>query len=79
MVMRARPPSPDEDFAFRRVEEALNQRFPELPRAAVELAVREERQRFDDSPVREFLPLLVQRAAAERLRKAAIPGPRRPV
>jgi hypothetical protein len=30
--------------------------------------------RFDGRPIRDFVPLLVERAAAERLREVAVPA-----
>jgi hypothetical protein len=46
----------------------LKQRFPALDPVVIELALRLEHQRFDGRPIRDFVPLLVERGVAEQLR-----------
>ena len=41
--------------------------FPSLSAAAVERAVAESRPEFDGNPIRDFVPLFVERAAKHRL------------
>jgi hypothetical protein len=67
----------DEGQAFEEVVHRLTERFPLVPGHIVESVVQAERRRLDGRPVRAFLPLLVERAAAERLREA-VRGPESP-
>ena len=63
--------SPQVDDEVRVLEEVLRRltdRFPEVPAEVVSGIVQAERQRLDGRPIREFMPLLVERASAERLR-----------
>jgi hypothetical protein len=48
------------------VQQRLRQRFPEADAVVVEAAVRLSHARLP-GPVRDFVPLLVERAACERL------------
>lgn len=48
----------------------LVSRHPALPRATIERLIAEEQSRFDDAPVRGFVPILVGRAARARLVEA---------
>lgn len=52
--------------AFDRVAEKLAGRFPDIPAETVVDAVRAEHQRFMDSSVRDFLPILVERSLRRR-------------
>nr|WP_078281260.1 hypothetical protein [Mycobacteroides franklinii] len=47
--------------------EQLHSRHPGLTRDVVEAVVRAEHSRFDDSPLRDYVPLLVERRAREEL------------
>jgi len=47
--------------------EQLHGRHPGLTRDVVEAVVRAEHSRFDDSPLRDYVPLLVERRAREEL------------
>lgn len=58
----------DEAKAFASVTRHLQQRFPRLPEVRIRTAVEAERQRLADARIREFLPLLAERAAADHLR-----------
>ena len=49
------------------VAERLCARHPAVPRASVEDAVREVHAGFAGSPVRDFVPLLVERGARARI------------
>lgn len=55
-----------ERLALLVVQKRLRQRFPEADAAVVEAAVRLSHAALD-GPVRDFVPLLVERAAGERL------------
>ena len=45
----------------------LMERFPDSTSERVHLVVDEEHQRFEGRPVRDFVPVLVERAARQRL------------
>ncbi len=64
----------DELRALEEVLRRLTDRFPEVPAEVVSGIVQAERQRLDGRPIREFMPLLVERASAERLRREAVGG-----
>ncbi|SDX66234.1 hypothetical protein SAMN05660209_01008 [Geodermatophilus africanus] len=64
----------DEVRALDEVLRRLTDRFPEVPAEVVSGVVRAERQRLDGRPIREFMPLLVERAAAEQLRRRSVDG-----
>lgn len=53
------------------VERRLTDRFVHLPSDQVASAIKQARARFDQSPIREFVPLLVERRAC-----ADLTGPR---
>jgi hypothetical protein len=59
----------EENRAISEVVERLAKQFPELPDDEVVLAVRESRPEFDDVPIRDFVPLFVERGAKARLRQ----------
>ncbi|HEY3717689.1 MAG TPA: hypothetical protein VGL39_24445 [Jatrophihabitantaceae bacterium] len=50
-----------------RVVARLRQQFPELPADAVEQAVYGRYDQFDGAPIRDFLPILVERSAHQDL------------
>ncbi len=50
----------------------LTDRFPEVPAEVVSGIVCAERQRLDGRPIREFMPLLVERASADQLRRRTV-------
>ena len=50
------------------VTRQLVQRFPDIPEDRVFLVVAQERERLADGRIREFLPLLVERAATQHLK-----------
>jgi len=59
--------SEDETVAIAKVIDRVNQRFPDLPQRSVESVVWAEYQLFNGHPVRDFVPILVERAAKARL------------
>lgn len=59
--------------AVDRVIERLIEQFPELSREEIIDAVRGHYADYDDSPVRDFLPILVERRARAELASGAAP------
>ena len=53
------------------VIERLRQRFPTVDEDRIRGVVREEHRTFAGRPIRDFVPVFVERAAAERLRRPA--------
>ncbi|MDT2007037.1 hypothetical protein FXW78_25285 [Rhodococcus opacus] len=49
------------------VIDRLDTRFPDLPRESIEQVVRSAHQHFATGKVRDFVPLLVERLAREKL------------
>jgi len=49
-------------------------RFSTVSPEVVHEVLRATYARFDGRPIRDFVPLLVERAAAERLRSVAVPS-----
>lgn len=56
-----------EPHAMVGVIDRLAERFPDKPRSAIEEVVAEEHGLFNDGPIRDFVPVLVERAAKRRL------------
>jgi hypothetical protein len=52
----------------------LGARFSTVAPEVVAEVLRATYARFDGRPIRDFVPLLVERAAAERLRKETVPA-----
>lgn len=59
----------DEDRQVAAVAERLTARHPEVSPQTVEAIVGEARAKFIDSAVRDFVPLLVERSARERIER----------
>jgi hypothetical protein len=59
----------DEDRAITEVVERLAKQFPQVSAAEVEQVVSQSRPEFDDVPIRDFVPLFVERGAKQRLRE----------
>jgi hypothetical protein len=62
-----------EEDALDTVVDRLSERFPSLARQHVREIVDEEQQRLEGAPIRDFVPVLVEHAAKERLREEAEP------
>lgn len=58
----------DEVRAVAGVVDRLSAHFPDVPREHVEAIVTEEHHRFDGNPIRDFVPVLVEHEARDRLR-----------
>jgi hypothetical protein len=56
-----------EQAAIRQVAARLAQQFPELSADEIDRAVHGQYDRFSDSPIREFVPVLVERATRRKL------------
>ena len=56
---------------LRVVTDRLSRRFPEEPGVLVQASVRVAYARLNDARVRDFLPVLVEWAAADSLRRLA--------
>jgi hypothetical protein len=67
---RPRKPSSKEAEAMSRVVERLRQQFPEVPPDAIDAIVSGHYEAFDGRPVRDFVPVLVERATRADLRAA---------
>ena len=57
-----------EDQAIAKVVDRLADRFPTLGRARVEQVVAETLGLLDGNPIRDYVPVLVERTAKNRLR-----------
>jgi hypothetical protein len=62
------PHSDAEGRAFEQVRQRLVDRFPDVPAEVIWGVVQQERRRLEGRPVRDFVPLLVERASVDRLR-----------
>jgi hypothetical protein len=63
-----------EATALSAAEDRLCARFSTVAPDIVREVLRATYARFDGRPIRDFVPLLVERAAAERLRAVAVPA-----
>jgi hypothetical protein len=61
------PRGASEQAAIRQVTARLVQQFPELSAEEIDRAVTGHYDAFDDSPIRDFVPVLVERAARQQL------------
>jgi hypothetical protein len=57
-----------EATVFARLAEQLSTELSEVPAEEITVAVRAEQERFLNSPVREFIPVLVERSVRRRFR-----------
>ena len=56
------------------VVERLQLRFPQTPREVIDRAVLEAHREFDDQPIRDFVPILVERQVRDQLGGWSPPG-----
>lgn len=54
-----------------RITERLRMRFPHAPTEAIDSSVAYAYARFDDAPIRDYIPVLVERRAREQLQELA--------
>lgn len=59
-----------EQAAMKQLEERLTSKYADLPAERVSAAVQNARARFDQSPIRDFVPLLVERRVRAELADA---------
>ena len=64
--------------ALRKVTERLRTQFPELPEARVDAIVQGRYEQFDGRPIRDFVPVLVERMPDWLFRKCNNSGSFRP-
>jgi hypothetical protein len=57
----------NETDAIQHVVGRLRGQFSELPAAEIERTVHDKYESFADSPIRDFVPVLVERAARKQL------------
>jgi hypothetical protein len=62
----------EEDRAIAEAVERLIMAFPDVSPETIERAVAESRPEFEGNPIRDFVPLFVERAAKHRLRTLTI-------
>lgn len=65
---------PEENQTLAYIAERLRERFPSVPPETINEVVAKCHQEFDGHPIRNFIPVLVERQAADHIR--AIPGRR---
>jgi hypothetical protein len=58
---------PNEQTLLSDIGRRLIERFPDVARHVVDTVVREEHARFGTSPIRDFIPLLVEKSARRQL------------
>ncbi len=66
----------EEQHAVELVAERLQTRFPSIDPQTISATVAECHEVYDGRPIRDFVPVLVEREARERLR--LLPGQREP-
>jgi hypothetical protein len=64
----------EENRAIDGVVDRLAKLFPKLPAEEVAAAVSQVQPEFDDAPIREFVPLFVERSAKARLQQSTDVG-----
>ena len=60
-------PSRREEVAIVQVAQRLHERFPSVPEDQIEATVQVHHHRFDGSPIRDFVPIFVERNASQEL------------
>ena len=60
-------PTEREVAAIRHVTQRLHERFPHVPATTVEATVALQYHRFDNSRIRDYVPIFVERNAREEL------------
>ena len=61
----------EEDRAVAKVIDRLAEKFPDAPRVRIEEAVHEQQEALARNPVRDYVPVLIEHAAKDRLRSMA--------
>jgi len=63
----------DEQTQLREVAERLSTRYPSVPPVTIAQVVQELHGRFNGAPLREFVPLFVERRAHTALTELSVP------
>jgi len=61
----------DQTVALEHAAERLSARFPEVPREDIDRLVEERSEEYDDAPVKDFVPVLVEHDVKAELRESA--------
>jgi hypothetical protein len=61
----------DEGEALERVADRLAARYPQAPPVSIRSLVFQTHQQFDGSPIRDYIPVLVERGVGEHLDQAS--------
>lgn len=69
MGNRTDQPDDSEQRSVDEVIDRLGQRFPEVERDTISAIVAEEHEAFDGRPVRDFVPVLVEKRAKQRVKE----------
>ena len=59
----------NEDVAIDHVVDRLTSQFPSVPHEVIETRVTEAHASFEDAPVRDFVPVIVEHDVKEQLRE----------
>ena len=62
----------EEIHALDQLSDRLQGRFPEAPKDQIRNVVRQLHHEYDGSPIRDFIPVLVEREAVDRLRTGGV-------
>ena len=63
----------NEQIALARLTERLSKQFPEISQEQIEQLVRGRHAEFEGRPVRDFVPILVERGVRAQLRTGWLP------
>jgi hypothetical protein len=64
----------EEERAISEIVERLGKRFPQVPPADIADTVSASRPEFADAPIRDFVPLFVERSAKHKLSRRLTPA-----
>jgi hypothetical protein len=62
-------PDPSEQAAFEALQHRLCDQYPAVPEAEINSAIHAALSRFEESSIRDFVPLLVERRVVARLNR----------
>ena len=62
----------EEDRAVEQIIVRLEEKFPNEPPTSIEKTVREQQLALARNPLRDYIPVLIEHAVKERLRRAAL-------
>ena len=63
----------DESRALADLRGRMRERFPQVPDATLDAAVAQSWKQYDGRPVRDFIPVLVERDVVDRFRGSTSP------